>query len=150
MIISAPTEMQVHRKLEILNTLGQTSSRISLVLVKWRMLSFWGFNMYIVNLNHNSIFCISLDTQCVCSTPFINQKALNTMPPSFIGPVSSVLVRVSIAMSMETIIKEDILIGLAYSSEVYSLVIMKGSMLACRWIRCWKGSWEFCMQISRK
>jgi hypothetical protein len=51
---------------------------------------------------------------------------------------------------MATPIKENIYVGLAYSSEVPSMIVIVGSMVACRQTWCWRTSREFNIWIHRQ
>jgi hypothetical protein len=50
-------------------------------------------------------------------------------------------------MAKATLLKENISLGLAYSSKVQSIVIMTGSMMACRQTWCCRRHWEFYILI---
>jgi hypothetical protein len=43
-------------------------------------------------------------------------------------------------MTKATLIKDNIYLGMAYSSEVYSIIILAGSMAVCRQAWCRRGS----------
>ena len=53
-------------------------------------------------------------------------------------------------MTIATLMKENIELGLAYSSEVWSIIAMVGNTVACQQTWCWSGSWEFYIQMSRQ
>jgi hypothetical protein len=58
--------------------------------------------------------------------------------------MGTVLIRVSIAVKRHhehrNFMKETISLGLAYSSEVQSIIFMVGSVVAHRQTRCWRGA----------
>lgn len=72
---------------------------------------------------------------------------------SYMVGIESVVVRVSLpqrdTMTMATLIKENIEMGLVYSSEVESIIVMVGNMATCRWT-WWRRSCKFYILICRQ
>jgi len=53
-------------------------------------------------------------------------------------------------MAMATLVKENISLGWLRVSDVQSIIIMMGSMEACKQTWCWRGAEEFSILVHRQ
>lgn len=92
------------------------------------------------------------------SSRIYNPPNKSIVRPSTSTPQSlvstSVLLKVSFTVTIHhghgNSYKENIKLGLAYSSEVFFIFVLMGSMLAHRQKRCWRHSWEFIIWTDRQ